>query len=120
MTFHQNERPLQGLAGLMDWRFHGAISRCLRSGAISGKAGECAYFPFTRNGRTYHLLLAGAGATNAPGQRHLPPDETIQALKRNLVSLKLDRLGISRHDFGDASEDFIAKQFKEVQLWMAE
>ncbi|MCM2277557.1 MAG: hypothetical protein NDJ89_05725 [Oligoflexia bacterium] len=118
VTFHENERPLQGLAGLMDWRFQGALSRNLRSGAITGAPGECAYFPFTRHGITYHLILAGAGSAHRPGERHLPPAETIQALKKNLASLKIPKVGISRRDFGNASEEFIARQFKEVDLWI--
>lgn len=34
------ERPLQGLAGLLDWRLCGALTRQLRAGAWSGAKGE--------------------------------------------------------------------------------
>ena len=44
-TFHANERPLQGLAGWLDWRFQGAISSYLRAGALTGREGEYAYTP---------------------------------------------------------------------------
>ncbi len=117
-TFYTNERPLQGLAGLLDWHFHGAISTYLRAGAMSGEAGECAYLPLTLAGRVFHVLLAGGGASPAPGKRQEPDAETYTALKKNILSLKIPRLGISQSDFGNASRDSITRHFKEVPLWI--
>lgn len=118
-SFHENERPLSGLAGLLDFRFQGAVSRRLRDGAISGKPGECAYFPLVKAGAVYHLILIGAGSSDAPGSRtHLPP-ESAEALRKNLLCLKLPRLGVSRGDFGNADAAYFRKQFKEVPLWIA-
>src|SRR3954466_8548833 len=87
-TFHENERPLGGLAGLLDWRFQGAITQCLKAGFLTGKAGECAYFPVTRNGTTFHLLLTGAGKSSAFGARTPLPPESVRALMKNLTSLR--------------------------------
>jgi len=39
------ERPLQGLAGLADWRLCGAVSRALRGGAYAGEGGEQLLLP---------------------------------------------------------------------------
>ena len=36
----EDERPLQGLAGLVDWRLAGGLSRFLRSGLVTGKSGD--------------------------------------------------------------------------------
>ena len=118
VTFHENERPLCGLAGLLDWRLQGLISFHLRNSSIVGKAGECVYFPVSRNQRTYHLLLAGAGSSEAPGQRDEIPSETLHAISRNLASLRLKNIGISRSDFGNVGEDFFARNFKGAPLWI--
>ena len=98
---YENERPLHGLAGLLDWRFDGAISDCIRAGAISGKAGECVYFPIQRAGALYHLILVGAGTTSAPGKREGLPAATVRALRKNLDTLKIAEFGLSRQDLGE-------------------
>lgn len=40
-----DERPLTGLAGLCDWRLSGKLSRLLRSGLLTGDAGEAVLTP---------------------------------------------------------------------------
>src|SRR5689334_2527854 len=119
VTSYENERPLCGLAGILDWRFHGAISKCILKGAITGKVGECVYFPMNRHGFTYHILLAGAGHSSAPGQRETVPADTLHALHKNLVSLKLPKIGISKSDFGNVTSEYLTKHLKGASLWIA-
>lgn len=120
-TIYQNERPLSGLAGLLDWRFHGAISQYLRSGAISGKYGECVYLPLTRNGHVYHLLLIGAGMAGKPGERGPLPSESLRSLKKNLISLRLNKIALSKSDFESATTQGTFHQLlghlKGLSLW---
>ncbi len=115
-TFHENERPLLGLAGRLDWRFHGAISQYLKAGAISGKLGECAYLPVTLPllpERTYHLILVGVGASQeTPALTGAITGAMAQKLVKNLKSLGVKKLGISKSDFGDLSA------LKEIPLWV--
>lgn len=113
-----NERPLAGLAGLLDWRFQGAISDFLRAGAISGEEGECAYLPIRRNDRTYHVLLAGAGRNASSGERKPLPSETFQVIRKNLASLRLPKMGISRSDCGSAANEHLSRQMKGVPVWI--
>ena len=125
---YEDERPLQGLAGILDWRFQGAFSRCLLSGALTGKAGECVYMPLTRpnvgsdgptgNERTYHLILAGAGKLDAGGKRGPLPQDTLDAVQKNLSSLKLPEMGISTSDLGNAAETFLLKTVKGISIWI--
>lgn len=115
-TVHENERPLAGLSGLLDWRFHGAISRGLRSGTITGAIGECVYLPISKNGSTYRLILAGAGKSSRPGERSALPIDSLRALQKNLASLRLSSVGISRQDFGSPPEEFFAKNLKGLPL----
>lgn len=112
---YENERPLAGLAGLLDWRFKGAISRCIRAGAITGKPGECVYLPMDKNGITFHLILVGAGQSDTPGARQALPAETMRALEKNIASLKLKKIGASQTDLA-MSASSIEKHFKDVPL----
>lgn len=115
-TFHENERPLQGLAGLLDWRFHGKVSAFLRTGVLRGRPGECAYVPLSRGDGIFHLLLIGAGSSRHPGDRQKPDATVLEALRANLKTLKLERVGISRSDFGQADERFFTREFPEIPL----
>jgi hypothetical protein len=109
-TVSENERPLLGLAGLLDWRFQGAISACLRAGAITGKVGECVYFPVSKNGRLYKIILLGVGS-------HLTvTPEALKPLQKNLSSLKLNSVGVSRKDFGNPPEELFTKHLKGISL----
>lgn len=119
LTLYQNERPPCGLSGLIDWHFQGLLSKYIRNGAITGSVGECTYFPVTRNGQTFHLLLAGSGHSAKPGEREPVPTETLQVLQKNLLSLKLAKVGISKQDFGDVPNEFFSKHLKGVNLWIA-
>jgi hypothetical protein len=58
----EDERPLRGDAGLVDWRLCGLISEHLRSGYVSGQLGEAALLPGARPLAPSRLLLVGTGA----------------------------------------------------------
>jgi len=120
VAFFENERPLAGLCGLLDWRFHGIISEHLRSGALSGRVGECIYMPCSQNGITYHLLLAGAGSSATPGHREKIPEDTFVVLRKNLLSLGLQKVGVSRSDFGNLPHETLSHHFKGVPLWIVQ
>lgn len=121
LTF-ANERPLAGLAGWLDWRLHGQLSESLRRGITTGAVGECVYLPVKLpafEGRAFHVVLAGAGFVDSPGARGEVPEETLAVLRKNLASLKISRLAISRADFAGADDKFFEKNLKGVQLWIS-
>lgn len=115
-TFHENERPLQGLAGLLDWRFHGAVSVFLRAGVIRGQPGEVAYFPLARDGGTFHVILIGAGCSRKPGERQRLDAPILEALRSRLEKLRLERIGVSRSDFGQVNETYFSENLPEIPL----
>jgi hypothetical protein len=121
VSIYQNERPLAGLAGLLDWRFRGAISHHVRAGFITGKEGECVYLPLSARGQTYHLLLVGAGTANQAGDRGALPALSVSTLKKNLLSLRLPKIGISRSDFENQhnrnSFEQLLQNLKGLPLW---
>src|SRR5437763_6446190 len=59
-----DERPLTGLAGLADWRLSGRLSRLLRSGVLSGEAGEAVLTPPGVRLPFQKLFLFGIGASD--------------------------------------------------------
>jgi hypothetical protein len=58
------ERPLQGLAGFVDWRLCGAISRAIRAGSYGPEAGEALLLP--TSGRLTVPRLFCFGLAEAP------------------------------------------------------
>jgi hypothetical protein len=56
-----DERPLQGLAGLMDWRRSGWLSSLLRSGFCSGRVGERVLMPGGPGLPVDRVVLLGLG-----------------------------------------------------------
>jgi len=116
---YADERPLQGLAGRLDWRFAGAISFAIRSGAMTGKPGELAYVPIAKAGKTFHLIAVGVGTRPKDRDRTVPPAESLAALQKNLTTLNRPSVGISRSDWGDSSDAFFTKTFKGINLWIA-
>lgn len=65
----EDERPLRGDAGLIDWRLCGLISEHLRSGYVTGQLGEAVLLPGDRPLSPARILLVGAGSGTARGGR---------------------------------------------------
>jgi len=173
---YENERPLQGLAGLLDWRFRGELSRAIQRGVLTGKSGECVYLPIRKPGvgqlattqkksgkpagrrektkpachnhslawglpfsfsdsahdspadgesvPPFHLILLGAGKLSADaalGLRETPSAECLLPLKKNLATLGLPSIAVSRSDFGGIQEKKLAQLLlteKGPSLWI--
>jgi hypothetical protein len=57
----KGERPLQGLAGLCDWRLCGALSRVVRSGFFQGTLGETLLTPGRGRIPSARVFVFGVG-----------------------------------------------------------
>lgn len=57
-----DQRPLQGLAGLIDWRSSGRLSALARAGLCTGELGEQVLMPGDRRWPVDRLVLVGLGA----------------------------------------------------------
>jgi len=64
----EDERPLGGHAGFVDWRLGGALSRQIRSGFVSGAVGEAVLLPAQRPLIADRILLFGVGPAESPGR----------------------------------------------------
>ncbi len=59
--FFRDERPVRGLAGLLDWRLAGRLSALLASGFVRGDPGEALLVPGKPQLPFEKLLLVGLG-----------------------------------------------------------
>ncbi len=95
LFINQRERPLQGLAGLCDWRLCGQLSRVLHKGFFEGKGGEALLMPIGRRLGIVRLLAFGLGENRhrLRARRSRGPSRLIgRAGGRSLV-LSIDALG---------------------------
>lgn len=63
----EDERPLGGLAGLLDFRLQGRISKLLKRGFLTGKFGELLMLPGKPSLAFDKLILLGIGRRDAFG-----------------------------------------------------
>jgi hypothetical protein len=113
-----DEKPVRGLLGQIDWHFEGQISKLLKKGFIQGKPGECTYIPLIRGGKRYSLVLLGIGTRAAPLAQ--ASAETLQSFSKNIQTLRVRSLGISRKDFGDSFhrlEKVLTVGNQEGEVW---
>lgn len=61
LSFFEDERPLRGALGLVDWRLCGQVSRLLLRGRASGAFGETVLVPTRPRLSFEKLFLFGAG-----------------------------------------------------------
>lgn len=61
LSFFEDERPLHGVAGLVDWRLCGRVSRLVKAGRVSGKSGDSVMMPAGRRLPFRRLFLFGLG-----------------------------------------------------------
>ncbi|MBX3209059.1 MAG: leucyl aminopeptidase [Labilithrix sp.] len=64
---YRDERPLSGLAGLLDWRLAGRLSRLAQQGFLLGEVGELLAVPVRPRLPFDKLLVAGLGPRGAFG-----------------------------------------------------
>jgi hypothetical protein len=62
-----DERPVRGLAGLLDWRLGGRLSSLLASGFVRGELGETLLVPGRPHVPFEKVLVVGLGARSAFG-----------------------------------------------------
>jgi len=64
----EDERPLVGLAGLVDWRLAGRLSGMIRNGLLTGAPGEALLTPAGSRLPFEKLFLFGTGSARDPGE----------------------------------------------------
>lgn len=87
LPFFEDERPLLGATGLVDWRLCGALSKLLLRGRVTGARGEVVLLPPRPKLPVDKLFLFGVGARGAFDAATL--DATIAVALRTLSSTRV-------------------------------
>lgn len=79
----RDERPFRGMAGLLDWRLAGRLSRLARQGFLVGEVGELLAVPVRSRLSFDKLLIFGLGPRDAFGDRSYQQvlDRAVDALR---------------------------------------
>lgn len=120
-TLYQNERPLQGVAGLIDWHFPKILSDFIRNGSMSGRDGELVCVPVVYRERPIRILLLGNGSNSRPGDRPKVSDSSIKTLAEGALKLRIETLALSAADFGLKTKKDLESAFKGINIvWVGE
>jgi Cytosol aminopeptidase family, N-terminal domain len=84
-----DERPVRGVAGMLDWRFAGKLSALMKRGYATGELGEVLMVPGKPGVAFEKILVFGAGARGAFGE------QTFRAIVTRLLRT-LEGLGVRR------------------------
>ena len=85
----RDERPMRGLAGLLDWRLAGKISKLARESFIEGELGEVLFVPGRPRLPFDKIIVLGLGKKDAFGDG--PFREAVTRLLRTLEGLHVRR-----------------------------
>ena len=116
-SIYEDQRPLKGTAGVLDWRLRGFLSRFLKGGRINGKRNELVYIPFEHHGTMRHLLLVGLGPVH--GDKDLGDKFSTELLTRvssTVENMSFKRVAISRSSFPFLSDGVIKKSLSKVEV----
>ncbi len=114
-SIFEDQRPLKGVAGALDWRLKGFLSRFVLSGRITGAQDEFVYVPVKHQGSVRHLMLVGLGAQSA---RHT--DTLLSDLAQRVTDLNFKKVAVSRSSFPFLDESRIKKAFKGIEVEIAQ
>ncbi len=90
VSFFEDERPLAGALGLVDWRLCGAVSRLIQDGKVAGGAAEATLVPARPKLSFEKLFLFGLGPVGSFGEEML-----VDATERMLSALDRARVRAS-------------------------
>lgn len=118
LPFFEDERPLRGASGLVDWRMNGALSRLILQGAVSGLEGESLLMSTDGRISAPRLLLFGLGDSKSfDGKRF---QTLLSQFVKTVARLKFTRLAIaipgsSLFSMGKAL-DAVKKEFEKAGM----
>ena len=123
----EDRRPMMGLAGLLDWRLAGRLSRLAKEGFASGARGEAVLVPGRPRLPFEKILLLGLGARSAFGDGVFR--ETLERFLDCRQGLKAQRAVLELPGRADGSLDperaaelalDVAKDALDEDLWLVE
>ena len=91
--FHEDERPLRGAAGLLDWRLCGRLSQLVRARKMEGTKGEIILLPTKGRASFERILMVGAGPSATVDSDVAM--QTLRVLFHALDGLKIRRVALA-------------------------
>jgi Cytosol aminopeptidase family, N-terminal domain len=88
-TVFEDQRPMRGAAGLLDWRLAGRLSRLAKQGFLAGELGEVVFVPGRPHLCFDKVLVFGLGARSGFGEGTFR--SVITHLMRALAGLRVRR-----------------------------
>jgi hypothetical protein len=88
-TVWQDQLPMRGAAGLLDWRLAGALSRLARTGFLGGEVGEVLFLPGRPRLCFEKVLVFGLGNRSGFGESTFR--SVVSHLLRALAGLRVRR-----------------------------
>jgi hypothetical protein len=112
LPFFEDERPLRGALGLVDWRLCGQISRMLLRGRARGSLDEKVLVPTRPRLTIDKLFLFGAGRAN-----EIDAARFVEVVERMLTTLDRARVRASVVGLPGRSSDRISAE-KAMELFL--
>jgi hypothetical protein len=85
----QDQLPMRGVAGLIDWRLSGRLSRLARKGVLAGELGEVLFVPGRPHLGFEKVLVFGMGTRSGFGEGSFR--SVVTHLMRTLSGLRVRR-----------------------------
>jgi hypothetical protein len=99
----RDRRPFSGLAGLLDWRLAGKLSRLARDGYLVGELGEALFLPGRPRTPFDKVLVLGLGARESFGPASF--DAALDRLVASLEGLRVRRAVVELPGRADGAFD---------------
>lgn len=117
-SIFEDERPIKGQAGLLDWKLCGFLSRFLIRGKISGNLSEFVYVPIRSSGNETlkHLLLVGLGGKKEQADGAATTPALLKNLVKTVENLKFGEVAVSLSSFPFWTESKIKSAFSDIKV----
>lgn len=116
-SMFEDQRPLTGTVGALDWRLRGFLSRFVKAGRIEGRQNEVVYIPFKHHNTIRHLVLVGLGKhQTAENSGEEFSGELLKKLAATISNMKFKRVAISRSSFPFLSEARVKKALDGINV----
>jgi hypothetical protein len=102
-TMWRDERPMRGLAGLLDWRLAGKLSALTKSGYLTGELGEVLMVPGKPALPYEKVLVFGLGARSGFGDGVFR--QVVKNVLRSLEGLRIRRAVVELPGRADGTMD---------------
>ena len=114
LAYFADERPLQGVSGLIDWRLNGNLSHMVQSGRLTGSWGEQLLYPQSGRLPFQNLVMFGLGDRSRFGSTRFK--EITNRMLRTLM--RLDCWSFATVLPGRNALKLVPRQL--IDLWLGE